>query len=103
MKFFLAVSRGVRVFHVKIRDPFGKMFVESKILNQNNPLRVHFVEKYVLYNMGQSKKNISKKSGGVREGSVFFNFSKKDLLVKISAQTKIFSQKNSPRTQFVEN
>ena len=103
MKFFLAVSRGVRVFHVKIRDPFGKMFVESKILNQNNPLRVHFVEKYVLYNMGQSKKNISKKSGGVRGGSVFFNFSKKDLLVKISAQTEIFSQNNSPRAQFVEN
>ena len=100
---FLGVPRGVRVFHVKIRVPFGKMFVESKILNQNNPLRVHFVEKYVLYNMGQSKKNISKKSGGVREGSVFFNFSKKDLLVKISAQTKIFSQKNSPRAQFVEN
>ena len=78
MKFFLAVSRGVRVFHVKIRDPFGKMFVESKILNQNNPLRVHFVEKYVLYNMGHSKKNISKKSGGVR----VFQFFKKRLACK---------------------
>jgi hypothetical protein len=68
------------------------MFVESKILNQNNPLRVHFVEKYVLYKMGQSRKNISKKSGWVRVFQ-FLPRQKYNCQGKIIAQTKIFSQK----------
>ena len=53
---------------MKIRDPFGKMFVESKILNQNNPLRVHFVEKYVLKTWDRAKKIFRKKVGGSVEG-----------------------------------